>query len=166
MVRANLAPCRLRHARGVTNSSQRRPGLQPASEMNALAATDTISVSARIGPALPHRLYNREGAADDSRMPIARNWRWLLLVCLLVIGLGGTVFFTRTWRGDASTERTPATHSARKPDVTQPNGDRSNPAAQRSGAPDPVAQRTAAASASRAADAAAELAASAASSTH
>lgn len=114
-------------------------------------------------------LYAALGPPHDSRMSIARRWRWFLLGCLLAIALVGTVFLTRVWRGSASgvhgTDSARAGTSERKAILARHNGERPNPAVQRPGPPDSVAQKSAATSAESAARAASDLAASPPSST-
>src|SRR5215472_7094271 len=105
-------------------------------------------------------------------MPSVWTWRRLFLLFLLGAALTSAVLSLRP-EHDSATIVQPPTNSAhyqltdRAPDVVVgKRSPRPNPAVQKPGPPDPVAQKTAAASADSAASAAATLAASVTASTH
>ena len=108
----------------------------------------------------------------DRVMQFSRTRRWFLLLCLLAaVALVSTAVFILPWKGSVPSAQESSGGSARSevadraaPMVPRRAREQPNPAAQQPGAPDPTAQKTAAASAESAARAAADLAASVASS--
>lgn len=102
--------------------------------------------------------------SHDSRMRIQRPRLLIVLCALTAVGFCAGILVrspTSDAGGAATTSITPVwgPSSARVPsDLPAPTNLRSNPAAQKSGPPEPVAQRTATTAAESAAKAAADLA--------
>jgi hypothetical protein len=88
----------------------------------------------------------------------------VLLCLLLTIALFGAVVTVRSWKGGVSEIQAPSSISARSDPAERSSAVTPlrvpNPAAQRPGPPDPLAQKTAVTAAESAAKAAADLAAS------
>lgn len=108
------------------------------------------------------------------RSSLLKPRHWLSVLGALVITIIGAVVFVRTEKHTSSSDvRTQSARYVRSEVTDQAPGvavrgkqAQANPAVQKAGSPDPVAQKTAATSAESAADAAAALAASVSGSGH